>query len=575
MRVRAPRPDARDLSTLAPAGGPRGGAGRRLDRPLAWLRSHPAVAVAGLAALHAALAALAFMPAPHPGGDNAVYLALAHSLLDGGYHDLYDPATPRHVQFPPGYPLILALGMRLGIASWVGLKALTAAFSVAAVAVTYAWLRRRRRPDAALGVALLVALSPGVVGLSRWELSDVPFWALTAGALLLFERLPRRATGRAAAGAALAAAAYLVRTAGVPLLLAAAAWLLLRRRWAQLAAFSAVAAPPVLAWSLWTRAHGGYASLVLRADAYAPERGAIGVPGLLARAGENAWLYAGRFLPTLLGGDAPAAAFAALAVAVVALALVGWAASLRRAGVTELWVPLYVAMLLVWNPEWAGERLLLPLYPALLYYAGRGLARAWRATGARGAPLAAASATAVLVLVALPGLLGAARLGTACTREYLRGDPLPCMAPAWRDFLFLADHARAALPERAAVLSRKPALFWSVSGVPGRHYPLTRDPAAFLETARSAGARYVVLDDLDQVAGQYLTPLLIRRPQAFCVVRSLGPERATLFGIVADEAAELAAGVDPGDADVTVGFAPCAPSVAGERARGPASGSDR
>lgn len=528
-------------------------------RLLAWLRRRPRLAVLALVALHLVLAWLVFMPAPQPGGDNAVYLSLARSLQDGGYRDLYDPATPAHTQFPPGFPLIVAAALALGLRAWVGIKLVIVAFSAAGVALTYLWIRRRRRPELALGVALLAAISPGVLALSHWELSDVPFWAMTAGALLAWERLPRDRTGRGAAAAALTACAYLTRSAGLPLVVAAGAWLVWRRRWKQLAVYAAVVLPPAVAWAVWARAGGGYASLIRTSDVYAPDNGMVDAVGLVERIGENVGLYGGRFLPTLLGGTA-SPLLTGIAVLLVGLAVYGWSRRVRHAGVAELWVPLYVAMLLVWNPDWAGDRLLLPLYPALLMYAGDALGRIGRMGWLPRRGLAPALAAAVLAVVAVPGVAEGARMGTFCTGEYRRNDDrLACLEPQWVDFFQIAEQAGEMLPEGSAVLSRKPALFWSASQVPGRTYPLSREPDSLFAAARAAGARYVLLDDLDQVATTYLTPILIRRPAAFCVLHSLGPARATLLGILPNAARIPDARDDPGAANEQVGFKPCGP----------------
>jgi hypothetical protein len=529
-----------------------------LARRLARLRHHPRLVVLGLVALHLVLAGLVFMPAPHPGGDNAVYLSLARSLLDGGYRDLYDPATPSHTQFPPGFPLLLAAALKLGLGPWVGFKLVIVAFSAAGVALTYLWMRRRRRPDLALGVALLVAVSPGVLALSHWELSDVPFWAMTTAALLCWERLPRGRHRRTAAAAALTLCAYLTRSAGLPLLVAGAAWLVLRRRWTQLGIYVAVVLPPAVAWAVWTRAQGGYTSLIRLADVYAPDNGTVTATGLVERVGENAMLYGGRFLPALLGGGA-SPVLGILSVLVLALAAYGWARRLRRPGVAELWVPLYLAMLLVWSPDWAGDRLLLPVYPALLMYAGDALARIGRMGFLPGRRMAPALGAAVLAVAAVPGVVEGAGMGTFCTAEYRRGDAVPCLEPSWSDFFVLAGEVGPTLPEGSAVLSRKPALFWAAAGLPGRTYPLSREPAALFRAARGAGARYVLLDDLDQVATSYLTPILIRRPAAFCIVRSLGGNRATLLGIRPDAERIPDLRDDPGEAEAQVGFKPCGP----------------
>jgi hypothetical protein len=555
---------SRSARAAAKRGADRPGSTRRralpgaLDRLLAGLRRRPRVAMVALVALHLALAALVFMPAPHPGGDNAVYLSLARSLLDGGYRDLHDPATPVHTQFPPGFPLIVAAALSLGLQAWVGIKLVIVACSAAGMALTYAWIRRRRRPDLALGVALLAAVSPGVLALSHWELSDVPFWALTTAALLAWERLPRDRTGRAAAAAALTACAYLTRSAGLPLLVAALAWLVWRRRWRQLAVYAAIVLPPAVAWAAWTRARGGYAGLIRTADVYAPGQETVDAARFGERLVENAGLYGGRFLPTLLGGGA-SPLLGLLAVLVLGLAVYGWSRRLRRAGVAELWVPLYAGMLLAWNPEWAGDRLLLPVYPALLMYAGDGLARIGRMRWMPARRLVPALGAALLAVAALPGIAEGARMGTFCTGEYRRGDPRPCLEPNWVDFFVIGEKAGEMLPENSVVLSRKPALFWSASGLPGRVYPLSREPDTLFRAAREAGARYVVLDDLDEMATTFLAPILMQRPGAFCIVHSLGAARATLLGIRPD--AERIADVsdDPGATNAEVGFKACGP----------------
>ncbi|HEY0809208.1 MAG TPA: hypothetical protein VGD49_03565, partial [Longimicrobiales bacterium] len=130
------------------------------------LRHSPWIYAAALVLLHILLAYLVIEPAPHTGGDNAGYLTLAKSLLERHtYQDLYDPGEPLHTQYPPVFPAILALASLVGLKSWMQLKYLTIAFSALGVGFTYLWIRRRRRPELAFGVALVMAVAPGVLGL--------------------------------------------------------------------------------------------------------------------------------------------------------------------------------------------------------------------------------------------------------------------------------------------------------------------------------------------------------------------------------------------------------------------------
>lgn len=562
--ARAPTPRAEPKRSRtrgdAPADDTR--ATRRGERGavLRFVRRRGLPVALGLAALHALLALLAMEPAPHPGADNAVYLSLGRSLLEGGYRDLFDPATPDHAQFPPGWPAIVAAALAVGIKPWIGLKIVVVAFSALAVALTYLWIRRRRQPVLALVVAALVAVSPGVLDLAHWELSDVPFWTFLTAALLGWERLGRARTGRTALASLATAAAYATRSAALPLLVAAAGWLALKRRWRQLAVFAAVTLPPFAAWWLWTRAHGGYARLIAYVDPYAPDKGTVGAWDMVVRAGDNLRLYGGRYLPTLVSGSAGTLAVA-LSVALVAFALYGWMRRVRRPGVTELVLPLYVGMLLVWSPAFAGERLLLPIYPMLLLYAGEAAIRLGRL--ARPLPRVAlpAAAGAAVLLVALPGAAEAVETGRRCTAEYRAGSRYACLPPGLQDFYAMAELAPRIVPDGSVVLSRKAALFWAASGVPGRTYPLERSPDALFRAAREAGARYVMLDRIDEMAEQYLTPILMRRPQAFCVMYAQGPEQAALLAIRPGAEAMADLRDDPGAAQAEVGFQLCGPEL--------------
>ncbi len=513
-----------------------------------------------LALLHLALVLLSMHSAPHGGGDNASYLALARSLREHGtYQELWDPAARPHTQYPPGWPLILAIAMTLGLKPWVGFKVLVALTSALAVGASYLWARRLATPGTALGLGLLVAVGTGVVDLGRWELSDPPFWAFTMLALLAFARLNRDPADASAAAAlsppgtaaaetaeteswrawlgpvALACAAtllaYATRSAGLPLVVAAGAWLAWRRRWAWVGVFAAFIVPFALFWWARGRAVGGasYAGYLWYVDPYRPMLGTVGIGGLLQRMVSNGAEYTTEHLPFLLTGVRTGTPAALLGVAVVLLALAGWVMRMRRPGVAELWLPLYVGLVFVWPEGWAGERFLLPALPMLLLCAAEPLRRLQARTGY--AARVGAAAVAITLLANMPPLRNQLTDGVQCRAAYTPTNAFPCMAEAWVDFLDMARDLRGRLPADAVVLSRKATLFWAYSQYPSRTYPFTDNPDTLLAAAREAGATYILLDYMDRVSSMYLAPVLMQRPQAFCVMSAAGPGRATLMAI--------------------------------------------
>lgn len=492
---------------------------------------------AALVLLHLVLALLCFVPIPFTGGDNASYVSLARSLLErGDYVELWDPSLRPHAGYPPVFPALLALLMAAGADSWVAFKLLVLGFSVAAVALSYLWLRRVAGPAVALAAGVLLAVSPGVLEMSHHELSDIPFWTFTMLALWAWAHLrghPAAAPSDTPADGsrdrwwvALAIIAtllaYFTRSAGLPLLLAGAAWLALRRRWRELALLCGVVGIPALLW--WARARAtrgpGYLGNFWLADYLRPELGTIGVAGLVPRVLENAWSCITEYLPGLaITGTLPVGWAATPAfVAIAGLAAVGWARRARRPGVAELFFPLYLGMMLLLPASWQAHRYLMPLLPFVLLYAGESLHRL--AARAR-RPWLLGAATAALCVAAAPSLVRQVRAGTVCSTWYLRGDRLACMTPTWRASFALAERTRGRLPPGSVVLARKPTMFYVLSGYPSHPYPFSERPEAFLAAARQAGAAYLLADQVTAQATMYLGPLLRARRLRLCTVPGL------------------------------------------------------
>lgn len=510
-------------------GGGRLGAVRRLIRERTW------PVLAALVLLHLVTAGLAFDSVPHGGGDNTAYLALARSILDHGrYLELWDPARPPHTQYPPGFPLILAVAWTLGLRSWAALKLMMVGFSAAAVGVSYLWMRARAGAAMALGLGVVLAVAPGLAGETGWVLSDIPFWAATMGALLALQR------GRERWGIALAFAALALRTAGLPLILAIIGWLALRRRWKPAAATLAILVAVATLWTLRTVGlEASYVSQFWLENPYAPEAGRIGVVSFFERVLENADRYTFEILMrTVAGGVGIVGAIGGSLL--IASAAIGFARSVSSSTSTSnstsnpvvaLFAVLYAGMLLVWPETWASERFLIPLLPVLLVYAAEGVAVLPQAGVRR-----AVRGVAVVAILGLgvPSSLTLWSDAADCRAAVRERGFLACLRPDQQAFISLAQWSRGRLPDDAVVISRKPRQWYWFSGYPGQVYPFTLDRTRLLEEARDTGAWYVVLDDLDLTATVYLTPAVRANQRWFCAIRQITRNggSATLLGVL-------------------------------------------
>jgi hypothetical protein len=313
--------------------------------------------------------------------------------------------------------------------------------------------------------------------------------------------------------------------------------------------------PLAFLWWLRARTHGGvdYVSQFLLVDPYSPHLGRLGLSDLPARIAQNASKYVQLHLPILLAGRAHAWMTVPSAL-VFLLAAFGWGRRMRRPTVADLFLPLYLGLLLVWPAVWSGERFLLPALPLILFYSGDAIVCLAGRLDRRAAFPAAAAAVLLVVLAAVPMLRLQIRHGTQCTLAYRLGHRYPCLPSAeWLDFFSVAELTRELLPAEAVVISRKPRLFYVLSGHQGRIFPFSDDPHAFFAAADSAGARYLVFDYLDRPSQAYVRPVLLRRPGAFCVLYSSAAAGTTIFGILL-EAASIP---DTDDESTAPTFAPC------------------
>lgn len=202
--------------------------------------------------------------------DGAVYYILGTSLAEGhGYRLLNEPGDVEAVQYPPVLPLVVA-GMQraLGTSDFVivgtWLRVLYLFVVLALAAATYRLARHYLPPLRACLATAIAALAVHVWYLAGVLYTEIPFSLVAVAFVLCARRADRPAYWLATA--ALGATGYLLRTAGVALFLAWIAEAIvvlvaealvrsarrpLAPRVRQVAARTAIALLPVLAWQAW------------------------------------------------------------------------------------------------------------------------------------------------------------------------------------------------------------------------------------------------------------------------------------------------------------------------------------
>ena len=348
-------------------------------------------------------------------GDDGWYVLLAKALASGEPFGMVNsPLAGSVTPYPPGFPLVLAIVFRFDTAFpenvWL-LKSVSIAAMLGVGVASYLYLVRQRglTRSIACACALAIVLTPAFVFLATSTvMSEGVFTLAQLLAVILLgsgerERHPRRYA--LLAGAA-AAAATLVRSAGISVIAAGIAYLLYRKQWRRAVLFTAAALIVLAPWFWYSGAqaptmterlaHGGGHALSygqnfwLRVASHStsgtitagdlPGRvaanlreiaaldvGGIIVPALFRGATESGQEVIALGSVEIHGSMGSATGTMMVSLALCAIAVLGFAIAIRRGPTAaEFVVVSSMAITVLW-PFWP-YRFILPLTPFLFLY---------------------------------------------------------------------------------------------------------------------------------------------------------------------------------------------------------------
>lgn len=359
----------------------------------------------------------------HP--DTVVFLMVAEAAEHGGGFLYHGQPTV----FPPGYPALLALLIRLHLAYvWVIVCLSVVFLATGLVALRYLIESEGFGEHVALGVCILSLLSFVFVKYSAIPLSETLFFGLSMCSLAAMKqpRPSRFDWRRAIAALALLLASVCVRRIGIALIPALVYMLVfqcdVRGRWMQLPARSkgaaillAGAAAAAIAWAVSSTAT--LRDFNASFDSHSVTHLALGTLTFrLKELGEIALNVPAAMLPPAAHDILPF-----VGVLVFGLACGGLASRRKRFGAVEAYFITYVAIILVW--PFYDPRFWLPVIPLLIAYSALSLGRVARV--AIGGELLGAYAIAFAVM-------GLVALATTTSLSF-SGDRFP-EAYAYREF---------------------------------------------------------------------------------------------------------------------------------------------
>ena len=306
--------------------------------------------------------------------DDSIYVVTAKSLAEGnGYRIASLPDQPHQTKYPPLFPLLLSLAWRwepVFPATLPGMMLLTWGMLPACVFLTWRLLREAGLSLLeATAIAAWIAINPVAVMFSTIAMSELMSLALLLAAIVLAERALRGEgrDGIALLAGLLGGAAFLTRSAALPLLVSAPAVLLLGGKRKRAVMFAVGMLPAVAGWQVWSATHRVPApdmATLFYTDyiGYYLRDVTLGaLPSLV-------WINVGAIttaIAELLVFDEEITTFTLTVSRLLAAAVVVGAVRLYRRGVLRhytAFAALYLLQFLFWNYP-LNSRFLLPLLP--------------------------------------------------------------------------------------------------------------------------------------------------------------------------------------------------------------------
>lgn len=507
--------------------------------------------LAATLALSATVYALVFFPDFVRMGDNQSYYLLGKGLLEGrGYTSYWTGEAVRHTHWPPGYPILLAGAMALGITSITGLKLVNGAVLLVGLLVTYGWARRLFEDRWVAGITTAaVGLNVVVVQYASRIMSEVPFLTVSMGALACAIRVGRRPgvpwwrDGWFYALVALMVAAFYIRTLGVALIAGCILGMILDGRARAAVVGGALTGVGIAPWILFVRGARSHSYTdYLSAIESDTTGGTIGY--LWQRIADNAVAYGGAVFPeTMAPGLAPVLELlpgSGWGLTILFGALTAWGLfGLGREGlVPAAYLAATAGVLLLWPSIWAFGRFLIPTVPVLY---GLVTVGAWDVLRRVGGQAVSPALLLPFLLLLLPALKDARAY--ARNPVILRYTLYEQIAEAVRQEARPEDKVVAYAPQSMYYLTEQPTLLMPPSDDP-RHvmYSLDRDGVDLVA---------ITGDGATTPAYRYLVPAIQTFPERFHLVASIPkpadedpigyPYVAALYRVLQPEPDEAAA----------------------------------
>jgi hypothetical protein len=474
------------------------------------------------------------------GGDNASYYSLARGIAEKfEYYTSFSPIPVPNNHYPPGYPFILAIAIKIGVTSLTGLKILSGLFLLGSSILAYllAFRFTQNRLFSAL-IAVATLFNMHLLEYGSITMSEVPFLffiLLTFYAFIRFvdNQFKLKSWSFYLTVFGVLAVVY-IRTQGIAVIGAFLFYLLLNKQFKVSAVLTLCFIIGYLPWQIRSASLGGstYVQQLLRVDPYLSDSKKMEFSDWGTRIKNNAVRYVSKEIPSLIfpvkptvyndpksGDPVPASGVQwVIGFVVIGFSLFGiWRLNQLRWLLLSFFGANFVIFLL-WPDVWFGIRFILPLAPLILIVFFIGI-KFFLELLSKHDFIQSGKIYPVLMVPYL--------LINFPTIKILHLKAEANHAPNWANYLYVGEWAKDKLKRTDVVVTRKPELFYFVADTKTKTFIYTDELDTLKADFELNKVTHVVFEQLGfSQTGKFLYPLLLKEPDRFELLYSLGSRDA-------------------------------------------------
>ncbi len=469
-------------------------------------------------------------------GDNANYYSLAKGLAEVNTYAANFLPSPRPANhFPPGYPFIMSVAMRLGIDSIFAMKVLNGLLLfISSILLHQITLRLTKNFVLSFVVAALMLLNANLLEYASIMMSEIPFLAFLLLTIYMFIRTKEASFSLRNPYFYLfilsMVALLYVRTIGISIFGAALLILLFNKKFKASAVLFFSVFILMLPWQIRSANLGGnsYMRQVMSVNPYDASKGKMAFGNWVDRAKNNSLRYISKEIPSSFFPSLKTLYKDPTTAKLIPAPMINWILGpilmiLIIFGVWSVkdyrWFFLLffgatLTILFLWPDVWFGIRFVLPTIPLAFLFAVLGLYFLVQLIlKSRFNLLGSKNFSFVLLALLFVQVNPIKELHEKAEKEHPK---------LWRNFIRIAEWAGDNLDEDAVVATRKPAIFYVVSHVKTNVFPYTADRGEFLEKFEESGATHALIEQLGFFqTSKYLAPAVKSEPEKFPVAHSL------------------------------------------------------